>query len=78
MTDQRLLLSDICEEYFGLSERIATRKASNGMLPVPAFRITGTRKGPLYVLQSHLDQHIQRQIEKAEKLNSQMRNAGLV
>lgn len=78
MTDTRLLLSDICEEYFGLSERIATRKASNGMLPVPAFRITGTRKGPLYVLQSHLDQHIQRQIEKAEKLNSQMRNAGLV
>lgn len=78
MTDTRLLLSDICEEYFGLSERIATRKASNGMLPVPAFRITGTRKGPLYVLRSHLDQHIQRQIEKAEKLNSQMRNAGLV
>jgi hypothetical protein len=28
--DTRLLLSDICEEYFGLSERIATRKASNG------------------------------------------------
>lgn len=78
MTDKRLLLADVCMEYFGITERIATRKASNGMLPVPAFRLSGTRKGPLYVLQSHLDQHVQRQIEKAEKLNSQMRNAGLV
>jgi hypothetical protein len=76
--DKRLLLADVCMEYFGITERIATRKASNGMLPVPAFRLSGTRKGPLYVRQVDLDAHIQREYEKAEKLNSQMRKAGLV
>lgn len=76
--DKRLLLADICEEYFGVSERVATRKASNGLLPVPAFRMTGTRKGPLYVMQSDLDAHVQRQYEKAQKLNAQMRAAGLI
>jgi hypothetical protein len=76
--EKRLLLSDICGEYFGITERIAQRKASLGLLPVPAFRLSGTRKGPLYVLQSHLDEHVKREIEKAEKLNSKMRVAGLV
>lgn len=76
--DTRLLLADICEEYFGLTERIATRKASNGLLPVPAFRLSGTRKGPLYVKLSDLEAHVQRQYEKAQKLNAQMRAAGLV
>jgi hypothetical protein len=65
-------------EYFGITERIATRKASNGLLPVPAFRLTGTRKGPLYVMQSDLEAHVQLQYEKAQKLNAQMRAAGLV
>ena len=41
--------SEVCEQYFGLSERIAQRKASLGLLPIPAFRLSGTRKGPLYV-----------------------------
>lgn len=76
--DKRLLLTDVCMEYFGLSERIATRKASNGLLPVPAFRLSGTRKGPLYVMQSDLEAHVQRQYEKAQKLNAQMRAAGLI
>ena len=76
--NKRLLLSEVCMEYFGITERIATRKASNGLLPVPAFRLTGTRKGPLYVMQSDLETHVQRQYEKAQKLNAQMRTAGLV
>jgi hypothetical protein len=73
-----LLLSDICEEYFCITERIAQRKASLGMLPVPAFRVSGTRKGPLYIRQLDLDAFIQSQFEKARKLNSKMRQAGLV
>lgn len=76
--DKRLLLDDICQEYFNITPRIAQRKASLGLLPVPAFRISGTRKGPLYVLQSDLDALVKRQYEKAERLNSQMRSAGLV
>lgn len=71
-------LSEICEQYFGLTERIAQRKASLGMLPVPAFRLSGTRKGPLYVRKADLEAHIERQIEKASALNSKMRKAGLV
>lgn len=71
-------LSEICEQYFGLTERIAQRKAALGMLPVPAFRLSGTRKGPLYVRKADLESHIERQIEKASALNSKMRRAGLV
>lgn len=78
MTDTKRLLADICQEYFDITPRIAQRKASLGLLPVPAFRMSGTRKGPLYVKQSDLDAHEQRQYEKAQKLNSQMRVAGLV
>ena len=78
MTDTKLLLDEVCQEYFGLSPTTAQRKASMGLLPVPAFRITGTKRGPLYVLQSHLEAHVNRQIEKAQKLNSSMRSAGLV
>lgn len=78
MTDTKLLLDDVCQEYFALSPKTAQRKASMGLLPVPAFRISGTKRGPLFVLQSHLDEHVKRQIEKAQKLNSSMRSADLV
>ncbi len=73
-----LLLSTVCAEYFGLSERIAQRKASMGLLPVPAFRLSGTRKGPLYIRKADLDAHVMRQVERATRLNSNMQKAGLV
>lgn len=73
-----LLLSTVCAEYFGLSERIAQRKASMGLLPVPAFRLSGTRKGPLYIRKFDLDAHVSRQVERATQLNSNMQKAGLV
>ena len=75
---EKLLLSEVCQEYFGVTPRIAQRKASLGLLPVPAFRLTGTRKGPLYVLRDDLEDHVMRQRDRAYKLNSQMRSAGLV
>ena len=78
MTNELLLLSAVCGEYFCLTERVAQRKAANGLLPVPAFRIAGTKKGPYYVRQIDLEAHIERQIANATKLNSQMRQAGLV
>lgn len=73
-----LLLSTVCAEYFGLSERIAQRKASMGLLPVPAFRLSGTRKGPLYIRKVDLDAHVSRQVERATQLNSNMQKDGLV
>jgi predicted GIY-YIG superfamily endonuclease len=66
MSDTRLLLDDICIEYFNVTPRIAKRKAANGLLPVPAFRLSGTCKGPWYVLQSALDEHIARQVASAQ------------
>ena len=76
--NERLLLADVCKRYFNITPRIAQRKASLGLLPIPAFRLTGTRKGPLYVRKCDLDAHEQAQFERAQKLNSQMRAAGLV
>ena len=78
MSEDLLLLKNVCTEMFGLSERIALRKASLGLLPVPAFRLSGTRKGPMYVRQCDLDSFVQRQVDQYNKLNSKMRIAGLV
>lgn len=78
MSDELMLLKDICGEYFGLSERIAQRKANEARLPIPAFRLSGTRKGPLYIRRSDLMAHVQRQAERAAQLNSHMQKAGLV
>lgn len=78
MSEELLLLSSIREEFFGLTERVAMRKAADGLLPIPAFRLSGTRKGPLYVRKADLDAHIQKQIDKAVQLNSRMKSAGLV
>lgn len=78
MSDDLMLLKDVCAEYFGLSERIAQRKASMGLLPVPAFRLSGTRKGPMYIRKIDLNAHVQRQVQRATQLNSHMQKAGLV
>ena len=78
MNDELLLLKDVCSEYFGLTEGVAMRKASLGLLPVPAFRLSGTRKGPMYVRKCDLDTHVQRQVDDYNTLNSKMRCAGLV
>lgn len=76
--NDRVFLADVCKDWFGLSERIAIRKATNGLLPIPAFRISGTRRGPFYVRRTDFDRHIERQIKAAEELNSKMREAGKV
>lgn len=78
MNNDLLLLSEVCTEYFGLSERIAQRKASMGLLPVPAFRLSGTRKGPLYIRKIDLNAHVDRQVQRATQINSHMQKAGLV
>lgn len=42
-------LAEVCERYFGLSLPEAMRKAAVNELPVPAFRLTSSRKAPLVV-----------------------------
>lgn len=42
-------LAEICEKYFSLSYEEALRKAARQELPVPAFRLTDSRKAPMVV-----------------------------
>ena len=75
--DHLIPLEEVCH-LFGISKPVAMRKANLGCLPVPAFRLAGTRKGPMYVTRESLESHIQKVAEKATKLNQQMKSAGLV
>ena len=67
-------LSEICDAL-GMQERVAKAKASKQLLPFPAFRISGTRKGPWYVRKDDLEHYIDEQASKAIRLHSQMRSA---
>ena len=78
MNEDIVLLDDVCQKYFNITPKIARRKGSLGMLPVPAFRLSGTRKGPMYVRKNDLDNWVHERISKAVKLNSQMKLAGAV
>jgi len=71
-------LDDICKKYFGLTPKIARRKAALGTLPIPAFRLGGGRKGPLYIRKEDWDKLVADRSSKAETLNNQMRLAGAV
>ncbi len=42
-------LSEVCERYFSLSYEEALKKAARNELPVPAFRLTNSRKAPMMV-----------------------------
>lgn len=66
-------LSEICAAW-GIKEHIAKRKASLGLLPVPAFRLSGTQKGPWFVRKSDLEALAEREAAKAVKLHQQMQS----
>ena len=42
-------LSEVCERFFGLSYEEALKKAARNELPIPAFRLTTSRKAPFMV-----------------------------
>ncbi len=72
MIEDFLRLDEISEDYFSLQPHIARRKAALGTLPIPAFRLNNTRKGPLYVTKEALEAYVQSRIEGAGKLHRQM------
>jgi hypothetical protein len=78
MNEDIIKLEDVCDKYFTLSYKQARRKGTNGLLPIPVFRLSGTRKGPLYLRKGDLDAWVADRIAQAEKLNSRMRTAGAV
>lgn len=75
--DDLVQLDDVLH-LFGYTKPVALRKANLGCLPVPAFRLAGTRKGPLFVKRQALESWIAEKAERAEKLNNHMKAAGLV
>lgn len=42
-------LEDICEEYFDLSRHTAYNRAKSNALPIPTFRLSESRKAPIFV-----------------------------
>lgn len=67
-----LKLDEIAEPIFGLSKIVARRKASNGLLPVPAFRLGSAKRGPFFIREGDLERHIDGAVAKAEQLHRQM------
>ena len=73
MINQTLLrLDDIAEQYFNITPLIAKRKVALGILPIPAFRMTDTGRGPLFVTQESLQSYVDKRIQAAVKLHGRM------
>lgn len=67
MTDDLLELDTIAEKFFGINPKLARRKAALGKLPVVAFRLGNTQKGPLFVRKSDVDALVAARSEKAKQ-----------
>jgi hypothetical protein len=60
-------LAEVCEKYFSLSYEEALKKAARNELPVPAFRLSNSRKAPMMVSAEDLGAWIDKnQTEAAE------------
>lgn len=58
-------LADVCGPYFGLGYEEARRKAALHDLPVPAFRLTPSRKAPLVVAIADLKRLVDERAQEA-------------
>lgn len=61
-------LTEVCERFFGLSYEEALKKAARNELPVPAFRLTNSRKAPFVVSAEALGNWIDKQEAAAAAL----------
>lgn len=61
-------LAEVCERYFALSYEEAAKKAARNELPVPAFRLTTSRKAPLMVSAEALGAWIDKTEQQAKEL----------
>lgn len=74
LEDDIVLLEKVSYQYFGVNPDQARRKAALNTLPVPAFRLSGTRHGPLYVRKSDIEKHLEEVYARAAEGNSKMRS----
>ena len=72
LDDNLIRLDDIARDIFGLSLMVARRRAADGLLPIPAFRLSGSRKGVLFVTRESLEKYKQGKIADAIKLHKAM------
>lgn len=77
LTQDLLPLEDVCEKMFGVNIKVARRKAALNTLPVPAFRISNTRKGVLYVRKTDLENLLETRYKKAHAAQFRMASAGV-
>jgi hypothetical protein len=61
-------LAEVCERYFSLSYDEALKKAARNELPVPAFRLTTSRKAPMMVSAEALGDWIDKTEAEAKAL----------
>ena len=60
-------LSDICEQYLGLTNATATDKPGRGTLEIPVFQLRDSQKAPWIVHLEDLAQYIDQQQAKARE-----------
>jgi Pyocin activator protein PrtN len=77
MTEDLLELSTVCKKYFGITLKIARRKAAMGTLPIPAFRVANSQKGPLFVNRADLEKLVAANKARAEKLHLKLQIAAV-
>lgn len=68
-------LNEIAVPVFNITPRIAQRKAALHTLPIPAFRIGGTKRGPMYVLREDLEKWVKSRAERAREQHRKMQAA---
>lgn len=65
-------LEEVAQEYFGLSVPVAKRKAALYLLPVPAFRLNNSTKGPLFINKDSLQQYVESRENHAKQMHEKM------
>lgn len=74
--DELIQLDSVAEKFFNVTPKIARRKAAMATLPVPAFRINGSRKGPFYIRKADLEALLERRYALAKTNMKVMEAAG--
>ena len=70
--DNLIRLDDVCVRYFNIGVKNARRKAAMFGLPIPAFRLTTSGKGPFFVRKDVLDKYVTDLAAAAEKQHATM------
>lgn len=68
-------LASICDEYLGMTQQVAQRKAATQELPFPVVRLNPGRKSPLVVHVDDLAAYIDKQRAEASTVWQQMQSA---